>query len=149
MRRGRRGFTLLEILLVLALLVVLGALAFPSVEAMYGGIRLRAGADALGAALTNARAHAMDEGRNYRVAVLVGQGNFRVAPEGGGYWGNGTPSRVIRAGSLATCSPRPFVRRTGRSGMVITETPIVSTAVHSGRTSIRVTGPSATFMSSW
>ena len=61
---------------------------------MCGGMRLRAGADALGAALTNARAHAMDEGSNYRVAVLVGQGNIRVAPEGAGYWGGGTP-RVI------------------------------------------------------
>jgi prepilin-type N-terminal cleavage/methylation domain-containing protein len=89
MRRGRRGYTLLEMLLVLALLVILAALAYPSVDGMYSGIRLRAGADNLRSALAQARAHAMDEGRSYRFAVLAGQGNYRVAPEGSAYWGGG------------------------------------------------------------
>jgi hypothetical protein len=55
----------------------------------------------------------------------------------------------MRAGSQATWSARPDVCRVGRSGSVITVTAMVSTARHSGRTSIRVISPSATLMSSW
>jgi prepilin-type N-terminal cleavage/methylation domain-containing protein len=89
MRPTRRAYTLLEVLLVLALLVILGALAAPSIDGAYGGIRLRAGADALRAALANARSHAMDEGRPYRFAVMPGQAAYRVAPDGADYWGSG------------------------------------------------------------
>lgn len=92
MRRARRAYTLLEMLLVLALLVILGALAYPSVDGMYSGIRLKAGADNLRSALAQARAHAMDEGCSYRFGVVAGQGNYRVAPEGADYWGDGAPA---------------------------------------------------------
>jgi prepilin-type N-terminal cleavage/methylation domain-containing protein len=88
-RRRRPAFTLLELILVLALLVLLGALAYPSVEGAYAGIRLRAGADALRAALAGARSHAMDESRPYRFCVLPGTGKYRVAPDSSAYWGGG------------------------------------------------------------
>jgi prepilin-type N-terminal cleavage/methylation domain-containing protein len=91
MRRRRRAFTLLEVILVLALLVILGALAYPSVEGAYAGIRLRAGADALRAALAGARSHAMDECRPYRFCVIPGTGKYRVAPDSSAYWGGGDP----------------------------------------------------------
>jgi prepilin-type N-terminal cleavage/methylation domain-containing protein len=91
MRRSRPAYTLLEMLLVLALLVILGALAYPSVEGMYAGVRLKAGADTLRGALAGARAHAMDEGRPYRFAVIPSRGNFRVAPDSADYWGGGSP----------------------------------------------------------
>ena len=54
------------------------------------------------------------------------------------------PRRV--AGHLQGPAARPGV---GRSGWFMTVTPIVSTAVQSGRTSMRVISPSATRMSSW
>ena len=88
-RRSRPAYTLLELVLVLAILVILGAMAYPSVEGAYAGMRLRAGADALRSALAQARAHAMDEGRSYRFAVIPGQGNYRVAPDSSDYWGSG------------------------------------------------------------
>ena len=52
------------------------------------------------------------------------------------------------AGSQAICRARPVARCTGRSGWVTTATESRSTAVQSGRTSIRVIGPSATRVSS-
>ena len=94
MRRTRRAYTLLEMLLVLAILVILGALAYPSIDGMYSGVKLRAGADALRAALMQGRSHAIDETRSYRVCVIPGAGSFRVAPDSPEYWGGsgGTPT---------------------------------------------------------
>ena len=89
MRRRRRGYTLLEMLLVLALLVILGALAYPSVDGMYGGVKLRAAADGVRGALMQARGHAIDETRSYRFAVVPGGGKYRVAPDSPDYWGGG------------------------------------------------------------
>jgi prepilin-type N-terminal cleavage/methylation domain-containing protein len=87
--RRRPGYTLLEVMLVLAIIVILAAVAYPSVEGMYSGVRLRAAVDGLRGALMRARAHAMDETQPYRFAVAPGQGNYRVAPENAGYWGGG------------------------------------------------------------
>src|SRR3954469_21232230 len=61
---------------------------------------------------------------------------------------NGTPSRSTWAGAQAICRARPVARRTGRSGWVSTATESWSTAVQSGRTSIRVISPLATRSSS-
>ncbi len=86
----RAGFTLFEMMLVLGILVVLAAMIYPSLDAMYGGYRLTASADQVRAAWASARAHAMDDGRAYRFAVVPGKGNFRVAPDSPEYWaGNG------------------------------------------------------------
>jgi prepilin-type N-terminal cleavage/methylation domain-containing protein len=92
-RSVRPGYTLLEIILVLAIIVILAAVAYPSVEGMYTGVRLRAGVDGLRGAMMQARAHAMDEAEPYRFAIAPGQGNYRVAPENGAYWGgSGSPT---------------------------------------------------------
>ena len=56
MRSVRPGYTLLEIILVLAIIVILAAVAYPSVEGMYTGVRLRAGVDGLRGAMMQARA---------------------------------------------------------------------------------------------
>ena len=40
-------------------------------------------------AWAEARAHAIDEGRPYRFAIIPNQGNFRIAPDGSEFWGNG------------------------------------------------------------
>src|SRR5690349_4581402 len=56
---------------------------------MYGGVRLRAAADGVRGALMQARAHAIDETRSYRFAVVPGRGNWRVAPDSPAFWGGG------------------------------------------------------------
>jgi Tfp pilus assembly protein FimT len=86
-RRTRRpGFTLIEILLVMAMLIALSALAYPTLAAMYGDVRVKAAADDVQAAWADARSHAIEDGRPYRFAVQPGTGKYRVAPDADGFW---------------------------------------------------------------
>jgi prepilin-type N-terminal cleavage/methylation domain-containing protein len=90
-RRTRRpGLTLIEVLLVMALLLALGAIAYPTLSAMYGDVRVKAAADEVRAAWTEARARAIEDGRAYRFAVEPGTGKFRVAPDSGEFWDGGS-----------------------------------------------------------
>jgi len=72
----RRGFSLLEILLVLAVLVVIGAMVMPTVSGPLQNHRLRKGADQIRAEWAKTRAKAMETGRTYV---------FRYEPQGSGY----------------------------------------------------------------
>jgi prepilin-type N-terminal cleavage/methylation domain-containing protein len=89
-----RGYTLLEVTLVMVLIVILVSLAYPSIENYYTSVRTRAGADAVRTAWVQARAHAMDEGQSYRFSVLPGQSSYRIAPDNASYWGRGDPPTV-------------------------------------------------------
>src|SRR4051794_16847855 len=84
--RARPAFTLFELLLVCAVIIVLGAAVYPSIEEMYSGYRISASADQVRAAWAQARTHAMDEGRPYRFSVKPGTSEFRVAPDSSAYW---------------------------------------------------------------
>jgi prepilin-type N-terminal cleavage/methylation domain-containing protein len=84
--RRRRGFTIVEMLLVVAVIIALGAVAYPTLSAMYGDVKVKAAADAVRASWTEARAHAIEDGRPYRFAVQPGTGKFRVAPDADGFW---------------------------------------------------------------
>jgi prepilin-type N-terminal cleavage/methylation domain-containing protein len=87
-----RAFTLFEVVLVLAILVVLAALSYPTVESMYGSYRVQAAADSIRGTWAEARTHAMEEGRPYRFSVVMGKGNFRLAPDSADFWsGNTSP----------------------------------------------------------
>ncbi|TMQ33677.1 MAG: prepilin-type N-terminal cleavage/methylation domain-containing protein [Planctomycetota bacterium] len=89
-RRSRQGYTLFEVVLVLALLVLLAAITYPSLDAMYGDSKVTAAGDMVRGAWAEAQARAMDEGRAYRFAVIPNQGNYRVAPDSADFWsGNG------------------------------------------------------------
>ena len=84
----RHGFTLLEVLLVLAIIVMLTAMAYPSIEAMYADARLTAAADQIRARWADARTKAIEEGRPYRFAVQQ-DGRFRIAPDAADFWNGG------------------------------------------------------------
>src|SRR5947209_9100957 len=84
----RRAFTLLEVTLVLVIIVMLGAMAWPSIEAMYGDVRLSAAADQIRARWADARTQAIEEGRPYRFAVQM-DGRYRIAPDTSEFWGGG------------------------------------------------------------
>lgn len=92
--RRRRGFTLLEIVLVMAIIVMFAAISFPAIEAMYADARLQGGSDSVRAAWSEAQAHAVNESRPYRFAVVPGKGNYRVAPDSAEFWNGdgGNPS---------------------------------------------------------
>src|SRR4051794_6473989 len=79
-RTDRRGYTLFELVCVMALIVVLGAAVLPSMTGLYGDTHQRAAADLFNTRLAEARAKAMETGQPYRVALNGDK--LRVAPEG-------------------------------------------------------------------
>jgi prepilin-type N-terminal cleavage/methylation domain-containing protein len=99
----RNGYTMLEMVLVTALIGILAALSYPAIDSMYNSQRLDAGVDAVQAAWAQARSRAIHEGRNYRFAVVLGQGNFRIAPDLPDYWSGaagGDATALVREGAL-------------------------------------------------
>jgi prepilin-type N-terminal cleavage/methylation domain-containing protein len=91
-RQRRRGYTLLEVVLTMAIMVMLAALGYPTLDSMYTGVKVEAASDAVRAAWAEAQAHAVNEGRAYRFAVVPGKGNYRVAPDSSDYWKGNTPT---------------------------------------------------------
>ena len=90
MTHRRSGFTLLELILVLALMAMLAAMLYPSFESMFIGVRVNAAADHLRSKFAEARAHAIDEVRPYRFAVKAGQSGYRLAPDTSDNWSDST-----------------------------------------------------------
>jgi len=82
----RSGLTLLEVLLVVTIIVMLGAVAYPTLDAMYGDVRVKAAADQVRGACTEARARAIEDVRGYRLSVQPGSGKYRVAPHASEFW---------------------------------------------------------------
>src|SRR5262245_36031751 len=81
MATPRPSFTLLEMVLVLALLVIMAAISLPAINEQYADYRVHAAADQVRARWADARTQAVNEGRAYRFAVVRNRGNFRVAPD--------------------------------------------------------------------
>jgi prepilin-type N-terminal cleavage/methylation domain-containing protein len=81
----RRGFTIVEVLLVAAVIVMLAAMAYPSIEAMYGDLRLTAAADQVRGRWADARTRAIEEGRPYRFSTQP-DGQYKIAPDTSEYW---------------------------------------------------------------
>lgn len=84
-RHRRPGLTLLEVLLVMAILILLSAVAYPTLSGLYGDVRVKAAADQVQATWAEGRARAIEDGRAYRYAVQPGTGKFRLAPDGPGF----------------------------------------------------------------
>ncbi len=93
MVRTREAYTLFEVILVLAIMIVVASLAVPSLDSMMGTYRVTAAGDTVRGAWAQARTHAMNEGRPYRFSVVPNKGNYRLAPDSAEFWaGNGGPS---------------------------------------------------------
>jgi Tfp pilus assembly protein FimT len=80
---ARHGFTILETLLVLALMIIIASIAVPSIDAMYSGVKLTAAADTVRGQWADARARAVEDGVAYRFSVVPQTGKFKVAPDAG------------------------------------------------------------------
>jgi prepilin-type N-terminal cleavage/methylation domain-containing protein len=79
----RPGYTLLEMMLVLALIVLLAAMAYPSIDSMYADLKVQAAADEVRAQFVQARTQAVNEGRPYRFSVVPNGDRCRISPLGG------------------------------------------------------------------
>jgi prepilin-type N-terminal cleavage/methylation domain-containing protein len=91
----RTGFTLVELVLVLAIIVIFSAIVYPSVDYLYGTHQMTRAADMVRAAWAEARAHAIDEGRPYRFAIVPNKGNYRVAPHAPEFWSSEAPPALV------------------------------------------------------
>jgi len=92
MKLRRRAHTLLELILVLAIIIIVGALSVPSLGSMYGYYKVNGAVDAVRSAWAEARAHAIDQGRSYRFSVQHDGRAYRVAPDEDEYWPGEGPS---------------------------------------------------------
>jgi prepilin-type N-terminal cleavage/methylation domain-containing protein len=87
--KRRSGFSLLELLIVLAVIVAVAALGVMSLNALYPPHKLAAAVDAVRAAWAIARSAAADQDRPYRFAVEPNGRHFRIAPDDESYWSGG------------------------------------------------------------
>lgn len=98
-RRGRRGFSLLELMLVMGLLVVIAAIAYPSVTAPLDNNRLRYSTDLVRACWARARNKAMETGRTYVFRCQPASDTYLIEP-----WINNDDileSNLVTAGGAA------------------------------------------------
>jgi prepilin-type N-terminal cleavage/methylation domain-containing protein len=80
-RRRRPGFTLLELCVVMAAILILGAVFLPSIVAFRGNTQVVAAADAVRGKMSQARMKAMQEGQPYRLALSADGRRVRVSGE--------------------------------------------------------------------
>lgn len=79
--RHRCGFTLLELLLVLAIIVLVGTMSLPVFQTWMASYRIQEGMDQLRTQIVRGRTLAMNEGRLYRLGWQPGSSDFRIAPD--------------------------------------------------------------------
>lgn len=77
---GPGGFTLLELLLVLVVMVVIAALVLPSIDRLLDGQKVDKGADLVRSALGRARVSAIREGKVHAFVCQPGSSGMLVAP---------------------------------------------------------------------
>lgn len=109
MHGRRRGLTLLETMLTLALLAGLTALAWPALEKPFAVERLRKSADQLHADLTRARATAIRSGQTWELVVDAASGRYAVLPIAGFAAATAAPTAqtALSVAGAAPASPTP------------------------------------------
>jgi prepilin-type N-terminal cleavage/methylation domain-containing protein len=75
-----RGFTLFELLIVLAILTTIVALSWPALEQFYTDYRVRQGGHLVQARMAGARVHAIDTGVDYQFRFEPGGQRFLILP---------------------------------------------------------------------
>lgn len=79
----RRGFSLLEMLLVLAILAITAAVVWPTLANLYADSQLRNGAEQVRTGLLHARLRAIERGVVYHFRYVPGDRLYQVTPSDG------------------------------------------------------------------
>jgi len=101
----RNGFTLLEIVLVMAIVIIISAVCLPTMNAMYADTRVRGAADEIRRAWAEARAHAIDTGKPYRFSVKFEKIEYRVAPDSEDFWNSVPEGSTDSTAALSNSLP--------------------------------------------
>jgi Tfp pilus assembly protein FimT len=88
----RSAFTMLETVVVVAIVMIIAALSYPSLRSMQGSYKLNASMDTMRSCWAKARARAIEEGRPYRVSIEPDGSSFRIAPDQADYWSGNPPA---------------------------------------------------------
>ena len=83
--RSRAGYTLMEVLVVLAILIILGALLAPTFNSFSRDTKVKAATDTIMARIADARASAIERGLPYRLALSEDGLHLRIAPDDQAY----------------------------------------------------------------
>jgi type II secretory pathway pseudopilin PulG len=108
-RQSRSAYTLLEIILVLAILVIVTALTVPSMQSMLADSRLTGAGDVVRGRLADARANAMSEGRPWKFGFIANTGVYQLAPEDSSEWDNASQELVEKADVIRDELPKDIV----------------------------------------
>jgi prepilin-type N-terminal cleavage/methylation domain-containing protein len=79
--RQPAGFTLLELMLVMAVLLVAAAITVPVIDSMMTTGNVKAARDMVRARWADIRGRAMKEGRPWKFSVIYQTGQFKIEPE--------------------------------------------------------------------
>jgi Tfp pilus assembly protein FimT len=78
----REGYTVLELVVVVAVLIILGAVIVPTISGYYSNTRQKSAADLIRSRVVEGRAKAMEQGIWYRLAINQDKKRIRLAPDG-------------------------------------------------------------------
>jgi type II secretory pathway pseudopilin PulG len=78
----RNAYTLLELLVVLAVIIILGGAVTMTLDGYHSNTRQKAAADGIRTRMADARANAMEQGAWYRLAISTDGTRIRLAPDG-------------------------------------------------------------------
>ncbi len=106
---AREAFTLLELMLVMALLVIIGGLSFPLAKSMIMDARLSAAGDMVRARVADCRANAMEQGRPWRIGYLPGSQVIQLAPEDAADWDSEEKEPIKKENVMRAVLPRDVV----------------------------------------
>ena len=82
----RRAYTLMEVILVMALVLVVAGISVPVIQTMMDDARQTAAIDMVRAKTAETRARAMESGVPWRLAYIPNTGVFQLAPDDSTDW---------------------------------------------------------------
>jgi prepilin-type N-terminal cleavage/methylation domain-containing protein len=91
-RARRAGYTLFEVVIVVAIIATVAAIVLPSMSALFADSRVDASADMILARMADARSMAMEQSKPVRFGFMPGSGKFQIAPDDSDVWNTSSSS---------------------------------------------------------